>query len=105
MKNNRRPENADAKLKAPDSQIAYRNALIDAAEVGAWKALDMAGLIKPFVTASEAGRLFGAKRVSRWIDEGLIEWIHDGKGSGRRLDLTKLRAVALSSNPNTYSTE
>lgn len=52
-------------LQIPTTEIEYRNALIDAAELGAKMALKEAGLIKPYMKQAEAYRLYGEKIVKR----------------------------------------
>jgi len=49
-----------------------RRLLTDAVELGAKKALQEAGILKPYLKKSEAYRLYGRGVVDRWIEEGLI---------------------------------
>lgn len=94
-------------LQIPQTEIEYRNALIDAAELGAKIALKEAGLIKPYLKLRQAQRLYGAETVRRWIAEGLIKPIKDGdRNSSIRIDKIQIEAVAKTCNRATYlSTE
>lgn len=89
----------------PESELEYRNALIDAAEVGAAKALTEAGILKPFMKLREAKKLFGAAVVDRWIQEDLVHPIKDGtRNASVRLDRKELLTVAQKCNRATYLT-
>lgn len=93
------------KLKIPSTRVGYMRALQDAAELGAKKALEDAGLIKPYLKLREAKRLYGPAIVERWIREGLIEKIKDGDGSANvRISRSQIEAVAKSANRSTYMT-
>lgn len=88
-----------------ESEIEFRNALIDAAEVGATKALMQIGAIKPFLKLREAQRLYGKAIVTRWINEGLITMIKDGERTASvRIDRLEILAVAKTCNRATYLT-
>lgn len=92
-------------LQIPTTEIEYRNALIDAANVGAITALKNAGVIKPYLKLSEAQRLYGKAIVNRWISEGLIAPIKDGeRTSSVRIDRTEIEAIARTCNRATYLT-
>lgn len=93
-------------LKLPQSRIEYMNALIDTAELGAKKALQSAGLLKPYLSVSECNRIYGRAVVERWIREELIKPIKDGNASAKtRIDRIKIEAVAKSANRSTYLTK
>jgi len=82
-----------------------RRLLTDAVELGAKKALQEAGLLKPYLKKSEAYRLYGRGIVDRWIEEGLIKIRKDGDQSATwRLDRIELEIVAKSLNRHTYLT-
>lgn len=90
-------------MQLPKTEIEYRNALIDAAEVGATKALCDVGILKPFMKLREAQRKYGEGIVNRWEKEGLIEFIKDGpRNSSIRIDRVKIETVAKASNRATY---
>lgn len=92
-------------LILPQTEIEYRNALIDAAEIGAKRALEQAGLIKPYLKLREAQRLYGESIVNRWIKEGLIKTIKDGNRTASvRISRTQIEAVAMASNRSFYMT-
>ena len=77
--------------------------LTDAVELGAKKALQEAGILKPYLKKSEAYRLYGRGIVDRWIEEGLIKIRKDGNQSAAwRLDRIELEVVAKSLNRHTY---
>lgn len=94
-----------ANLPLPQTEIEYRNALIDAAEVGAKKALQDAGLIKPYLKLREAHRLYGEAVVNRWIKEGLILAIKDGnRNASIRISRIQIETVAKTANRASYLT-
>ena len=89
----------------PQTEIEYRNALIDAAELGAKKALEQVGLIKPYMKLREAQRAFGESIVKRWILEGLITPIKDGeRNASVRISRTQIETVAKTCNRANYLT-
>lgn len=89
----------------PQSEIEYRNALIDAAELGARKALEAVGMIKPYLKLREAQRLYGGSIVNRWIQEGLINPIKDGtRNASVRISRLEIEAIAKTSNRANYLT-
>ena len=94
-------------LKLPESREEYIKALTDAAELGAQKALEKAGISKPFLKLREAQRLYGTAIVNRWIREGLINPVKDGDATSTvRIDRIQIEAVWKSANRSTYmSTE
>ena len=83
--------------------LTLKQLLQDAAELGGMKALTGAGVLKPYLSQSEAGRIYGRANVERWIKERLIIPIKDGPASAKvRLDRVKLEAIAKSSNRPFY---
>jgi hypothetical protein len=89
----------------PQTETEYRNALIDAAELGARKALEVAGLIKPYLKLREAQRLYGSSVVNRWILEGLVSAIKDGtRNASVRINRVQIETVAKTSNRSNYLT-
>lgn len=92
-------------LKLPESETEYRNALVEAAEVGAMKALIDADILKPDMSLREAQRKYGIAIVNRWIKEKLITVRKDGpRNSKTRIDRVTIEAVAKASNRATYIT-
>lgn len=80
-----------------------KNLLADAAELGAKKALIDAGLVKPFISASQAHRKYGRRVVDRWIADGHITPFKDGsKNSTVRLDRLILETLSKSNNSVHY---
>lgn len=79
--------------------------LQQAAELGAMKALEEAGCLKPYLNKSEAFKKYGRANVERWLKEQLITPRKDGNDSAAwRLDRLELDAVAKASNRHTYLT-
>lgn len=92
-------------LKLPESRIEYINALRDASEMGAMKALEQAGLLKPYLTERAAKKKYGPAVVDRWIRERLVTVIKDGdRTAKKRIDRLQIEAVAKSANRSTYLT-
>lgn len=92
-------------LRMPQTELEYRNALIDAAEAGATKALMDVGLLKPYLKLREAQRLYGVAIVNRWIREGLVRVIKDGtRNASVRIDRLELLTVARTANRASYLT-
>lgn len=80
-----------------------KNLLQDANELGAKTVLIEFGKIPPFVSQSEAYRLFGEGRVKRWVKEGLIKRKKDGNNTSTvRYDRLELEILAKSNNRLTY---
>ena len=92
-------------LRMPQTELEYRNALVDAAEAGATKALMDVGLLKPYLKIREAQRLYGEAIVNRWIREGLVRVIKDGtRNASVRIDRLEPLTVARTANRATYLT-
>lgn len=90
-------------MTLPQTELEYRNALIDAAELGAKKALEQAGLMRPYMKQREAYRLYGESVVKRWIKEGLLKQIKDGnRTSTVRIDRMQIETLEMTSNRATY---
>jgi len=90
-------------LTLPQTEIEYRNALIDAAELGAKKALEQAGLIKPYLKLREANRMYGESIVRRWIQNGLVKVIKDGeRNASVRISRIEIESVAKTANRASY---
>lgn len=90
-------------MNLPETEIEYRNALIDAAELGAIKALVEIGKLKPYLKLNEAKRKYGPAIVERWIKEGLITPIKDGNHSASvRIDRIQIESIAKTCNRATY---
>jgi hypothetical protein len=90
-------------MRLPQSETEYLNALVDAADLGAQKALIEADVIKPFLSLREAHRKYGQAVVNRWIKEGLIRPGKDGENNAKiRIDRLAIDAVSKASNRTTY---
>lgn len=73
--------------------------LQDATELGATKALTATGALKPYMSKSEAYKMYGRRQVDRWLREGLIKKIKDGTDTSNiRLDRVELETCAKTSN-------
>lgn len=80
-----------------------RGLLADAAELGAQRALIMAGELAPYMSKAEAYRQYGRSQVDRWLKEELLTPVKDGTKTSRvRLDRMQLEVLAKSSNRFTY---
>lgn len=60
------------------SRIEYCNDLIDAAEVGAKKALIDSGIINPLIKKSEAEKIYKASTIKKLLKAGLISFKKEG---------------------------
>jgi len=90
-------------MQLPQTEREFLHVLADAAELGAKKALQEAGVIKPFLKLCEAEELYGQANVHRWEKEGLIRFIKDGpRNAGVRIDRIQIDAVAKTCNRATY---
>lgn len=75
--------------------MEYKRALLDAARLGAIKALEEAGLLKPYMKLAEAKRKYGAYYVAQWIKKGLVKPIKEGgRNTTVRLKRIELEAAA-----------
>lgn len=90
------------RLRLPESETEFRNALVDAAELGAKKALTEAGILRPFISEREAFRLYGEAVVRRWVEEGLVHPKQDGPNCKKRIDRLEIESVWKVSNRSTY---
>lgn len=90
-------------IRLPQSETEYRNALVDAAELGAQKALENAGLLRPYLKLREAQRQYGVRVVNRWIKEGLVRPIKDGdRTASVRISRLEIESIAKTCNRTTY---
>lgn len=90
-------------MNLPQTEIEYRNALIDAANLGAIKALVEIGSLKPYLKLSEAKSKYGPRIVDRWHKEGLIDYIKDGSNNASvRIDRIQIESVAMTCNRASY---
>lgn len=72
--------------------------LASAAEAGATAALSKAGLQRSTICKQEACRLYGRKKIERWIAEGLIKKTKGDKWEIDRVEVELLHKT--SSNPS-----
>lgn len=80
-------------------RLELLNLLSDAIAIGAKKAMIDTMAIKPYITKSEAYKMYGRRKVDRWLKEGLVKPIKDGDSNySIRIDRLKIDAVASVSN-------
>ncbi len=90
-------------IRLPVTETEFRNALVDAAELGSKKTLIEIGYAKPYIKLREAYRRYGQAIVRRWIQEGLIHLIKDGpRNASLRIDALEIASIAKSCNRSTY---
>ena len=65
-------------MTIPRTEIEFRNALIDAAELGAKRALEMAGVVSTSIRLVDANRLYGIATIRRWTKQGVIHPVKRG---------------------------
>lgn len=79
--------------------------LKDQAELAATATLIKHGTLKPYLSKSDAYRIYSRTNVDRWLKEGLISPIKDGTTSAKwRLDRLELETVSKVSNRPSYKT-
>ncbi|NLH53716.1 MAG: hypothetical protein GX459_12820 [Bacteroidales bacterium] len=82
-------------MMLPESENEYRIALIEAARLGAMKALEEANVLKPYLRLKEAKRKYGPLIVENWIRSGVVKPIKEGeRNSAVRLSRIELEAAA-----------
>lgn len=80
-----------------------RHFLIEAAELGAQQALIESGHLKPYMSKSEAYKMYGRANVDRWVQEGIVNLIKDGIDSAKiRISRIEIETVAKTSNRIPY---
>lgn len=85
------------------TDIEYRRALMDAAEIAAQKVLVATGNLKPYLSLNQCYKMYGRGTVDRWIREGLITPIKDGDANSKvRIERIQIETVAKSSNRVSY---
>ena len=85
------------------TDIEYRRAMLDAAEIAAQKVLVSTGQLKPYMSLRQAYKLYGERNVERWRKEGLIKAVKDGdRNSKVRIDRLEIESVARTSNRASY---
>jgi hypothetical protein len=92
-------------IKMPENETQYLNELVNAAELGAMKALAAVGFGKPFISERAAFKKYGKYTVKRWIIEGLVTPVQDGPNAKKRIDQVEIEAVAKVSNRAAYQTK
>lgn len=80
------------------TQSVLENMLIKAAELGAKKALESAGLTKPFISLRQAHKLYGRGVVDGWIKSGALKVSQDTVGKKMRLSVVEINALAEAVN-------
>lgn len=81
----------------------FASLMADQAELAATAMAIQLGAVKPYLSKSDAYRIYSRTNVDRWLKEGLITPIKDGPASAKyRLDRLKIQAVAKISNRPSY---
>lgn len=84
-------------------EYQLQNLLTTASTLAVKRVLLELGLVKTFLSKTEAYKLYGRGTVERWISEGLIKPHKDGSDSSKvRLERMRLEALSASSNRTTY---
>ncbi|MDE6493100.1 MAG: hypothetical protein K2O66_03740 [Bacteroidales bacterium] len=71
---------------------------IRSAQLASQKTIEQLGVAPPFLSLREAGRQYGARRVNRWIKQGLVKPVHDGGTSPKRVIVSELLNAAIGEN-------
>ena len=80
-----------------------KNLLTDASELGSKKALIASGHLRPFLSQTEAHKLYGRTALEKWVNEGAIEkHKQGGKNSSVQFDRLELKALYLASSSLHY---
>jgi hypothetical protein len=88
-------------MEISETQLAAL--LQDVAELGALQALATLGLIKPYLSQSEAIKMMGRTDFDKWVGEGLITRIKDGPTSaGIRISRLEVESVMKSIKRPSY---
>ncbi len=72
------------------SETAFRSA-----QLASQKTVEALGITCPFLSLREAGKKYGAKRVNRWIKQGVVKPVHDGGTSPKRVIVSELLNAAI----------
>jgi hypothetical protein len=87
------------KIKLPETELEFKNALYTISELTAKSVLKELGLLKPYLSLNEAYSKYGEGTVDRWVKERLVRKIKDGEGNSPvRIDRIEIEAVAQTSN-------
>ncbi len=84
-------------MRLPETETEYLNALVDAAELGAMRLAETAGLLKPTMNERQARKIYGSNLKS-WEKEGLITAWQDGPNKSKRYSRIRLEALAKASH-------
>jgi hypothetical protein len=80
-----------------------QNLLAVGIEIGMKRMAIELGAIKPFLSKSEAYKIYGRGIIDRWLAEGLIKMQKDGNASSKfRIDRMQLEIVSKASNRRSY---
>ncbi len=86
------------RLRLPDTEVEYKEALENAAKAGSLNTLISLGVLKPHLSMREAFRLYGESSVKRWIAQGVVTKNKQGEGNSKvRLSRLELETAALAS--------
>jgi len=89
--------------RIPSSELELVTLIESVANTAAVNALCKAGVLKPYLSKSEAYRLYGRGKVDFWLKSKMVDYVKDGENSSSlRLDRVRLEAVAQTSNRSEY---
>lgn len=79
--------------------IDTQNSLLELADFCTKVVLIAVGKLSPFISQSEAYRIYGQGVVRKWVSDRVVEKIKDGEGNSKvRYSRTHLEAAAKASN-------
>lgn len=85
--------------------IELRRLMTESMDLGAKRTLVELGLISPYLTKSQAYKIYGRAQVDRWIENGLITLIKDGTNTSKyRISRIDLELVSKTSNRTSWYT-
>lgn len=84
-------------MRMPETETELANLLVDAAELGAMRLAETAGLLKTTLNERQAKRLYGSD-LRAWEKAGLIKAEQDGPNMNKRYSRLRLEALAKASH-------
>lgn len=88
----------------PELEIyQLQNLIATGIEIGMRKMAIELGVIRPYVSKSEAYRIYGKEPIERWISEGLLKIHKDGDKTAKiRINRMDIEILAKANNRTTY---
>ena len=79
--------------------LKLKRLFISAVKIGFEKGLSTQGVLKPYLSKSQAYKMYGRAKVDGWITKGLLKEMKDGENSSTvRIDRVEIEMVAATSN-------